>query len=407
MNEYTLDNKTYIDLKDVRTEHKDYCKGTRSHQQLIERKSFSDYIFGRVDDGELIKTEKLSRKFGSIFVNKVELAELFETEEALTPAPPLITDEDLVFFKDEDGNQYNVPMRGERTQDGIFFRVKSVMEVFNMASLSYDMARPQTMYSLNEHYMFFKVSNLDSLQSQQIKEMYLTYAGLRKVIETSRSGVGYKFKKWIDEIVFSATFGTNEQKVETFKKVLNVDANHLKAIMTKSATDISCLYLIDIGVSDNNKKVFKYGFTDNVKRRFSQHMKHYGDDIKLDSFIFIPVLSLSSAETEFKKSVSRYQYLKEGHVELISLCDESYLNIKNIFKTISDSFCGNMKNQIAQYESMMSNMKHAYEIETNNLRNLLVVKDSEIKSVKLQSRLDLALKDNEILTLKLQIQSSH
>lgn len=136
-------------------------------------------------------------------------------------------------------------------------------------------------------------------------------------------------------------------------------------------------------------------------------MKHYGDDIKLDSFIFVPVLSLSSAESEFKKSVSRYQYMKEGHIELISLCDESYLNIKNIFKTILDSFCGNMKNQIAQYESMMIDMKHAYEIETNSLRNLLVVKDSEIKSVKLQSRLDLSLKDNEILTLKLQIQSRH
>ena len=72
MNEYSLNNKTYIDLKDVRNEHKSYCKGTRTNNQLIEKKNFKDYIFGRigVDDKQLVATEKLSRKFGSIFVNK-------------------------------------------------------------------------------------------------------------------------------------------------------------------------------------------------------------------------------------------------------------------------------------------------------------------------------------------------
>ena len=412
MFEYTLNNKTYIDLKEVRNECKEYCKGARTNNQLIEKKNIKDYIFGRVGiiDNELLPTEKLSRKFGSIFVNKEELHEIFNNQETLLEAPPLITDDDLVFFKDVEGITYNVPMRGERTQDGIFFRVKSVMEVFKMKNLNYDMTKPQTIYTLNEHYVFFNVSLEESLQNQQVKEMYLTYRGLRKVIETSRSGIGYKFKKWIDEVVFSAAFGTKKQKITTFKKVLNVDADHLSCIMSKSPTAISCLYLIDINVSDNGKRVFKYGFSNKITRRFKEHVKRYGDDIKLDTFILIPALDLSKAEADFKNCVSRYKYEKDGEDELISLCEESYINIQNIFKSVSQNYCGNVQDQISIYEQMVKDLKHSHEIQMNKLRNENIqnqlqskleisLKDNEI--VHLQSKLEVSLKDNEILQLRL------
>ena len=398
MFEYTLNNKTYIDLKDVRNEHKDYCKGTRSNSQLVERKNFKDFIYGRIDEEELIQTEKLSRKFGSIFVNKEELNALYEKQETLPPAPSLITDKDLVFFKDEDGITYNVPMRGERTRDGIFFRVKSVMEVFKMNNLHKDMIRTHTNYNLNEHYIYFNVSEIDGVPAQPVKEMYLTYRGLRKVIETSRSGVGYKFQKWIDDVVFSAAFGTQEQKVNTFKGVLNVDAGHLKHIMSKSPTAISCLYLIDINLSDNGKRIFKYGFTNKITRRFKEHTKTYGEDIKLDTFILLPELDLSKAEADFKNCVSRYQFTRDSDTELISLCDEAFINVQNIFKSVSKNYCGNVQEQISIYEQQVKEMKHQ-----------LVVKDAEIENMKIQCKLELALKDNEVALkdneiLKLRIQ---
>lgn len=396
MIEYSLNHKTYIDLKDVRNEHKAYCKGTRTNNQLVEKKNFKDYIFGRVGiDEQLVATEKLSRKFGSIFVNKDELNELFETQaHELPQAPPLITDKDLVFFKDDDGITYNVPMRGERTQEGIYFRVKSVMEVFKMANLQKDMIKSHTLYESNTHYIFFNVSEGDIVSGEQIKEMYLTYQGLLKVIATSRSGVGYRFQKWINEVVFSAAFGTKEHKIETFKKVLNVDADHLSSIMTKCPTSISCLYLIDINVSDNSKKVYKYGFTNKIKRRFKEHMKVYGVDIKLETFILIPALDLSKAEADFKNCVSRYKYIKDGEDELISLCDEAFINIQNIFKSVSQNYCGNVKEQISIYEQMIKDITHKHDLEVNELK---------IANIQLQSKLDLSLKDNEILQLRLML----
>ena len=401
MNEYPLDNKIYIDLKDLRNEHKDFCKGTRSNNQLIERKQFKDYIFGRVDDEKLVATERLSRKYGSIFVNKEELNELFHKQETLLAAPPLIVDSDLSFFKDEDGNVYNVPMRGERTQDGIFFQVKGVMEVFKMANLQSNVQLSHTAYLNNQHYIWFKMSDPYNAHNQANKEMYLTYRGLIKVIETSRSGVGYKFQKWIDKVVFSAAFGTQEQKIDTFKTILNVDADHLKSIMSKSPTALSCLYLIDINLSDNGKRVFKYGFTKKVSRRFKEHMKRYGDTIKLDTFILLPELDLSKAESDFKNCISRYQYIKDGDDELISLCDEGFINIQNIFKSISKNYCGNVQEQIMIYEQMVKDLKHQMAMKDQEIENIKLHSKYEVSLV--QSKLDLSLKDNEILHLKLHL----
>lgn len=395
MQEFTANNITYINIKDIFAERKDYCRGIRSYNQLLERKNIKDTVYGQIVNDELVITEKYSRKFGSIFINKTELSELFRSEpESFPPAPPVIEDKDLVFFKDENNTEYNVLMRGERTIDGIYFKVKDVMWVFEKPSLQKNIQSDQTSYQLNLHYKFFNVSLGQNVASSTTKEMYLTYDGLMHVIDASRSGIAYKFKKWIHEVVFSAAWGTKEQKVATFKKVLNVDADHLKAIMSKSAISISCLYLINIKTSDGGKKIMKYGFTDNVHRRFKQHMKVYGDDIELDMFILIPILDLSKAEAEFKNSVSRYRFYKEGEQELISLCDEAYLNIKTIFRTISEKYCGNMKSQIAQYEYEINELKHSYELQ---------LRDKDIKIAHLEHRLDCSLKDNEILQLKLQL----
>ena len=376
MNEYTINDTTYIDIRDIRKDHKDYCKGTRSNNQLLERKNITDFIFARIENNQLIITERLSRKFGSIFINKNVLTELFDQRETLLSAPPLITDQDLVFFRDDNGKEFNVPMRGERTQERIFFQVKAVMEVFQMDNLNKVLVMPNTMYEPTNHYIFFNVPIGNLVENQQ-KEMYLTYSGLRKVIETSRSGIGHTFKKWIDEIVFSSLWGTKKQKINTFYKVLNVDAEHLKAIMSKSPTAISCLYLIDIGVNDDINRVFKYGLTDNIKRRFSEHIKSYGSDIKLDTFILIPLLDLSKAETDFKKCVSRYQYERGNEAELISLCDEAYINIQNIFNSISRNYCGNVQEQVAYY-------KNRLEVIELECENKLLAKDNEILRLRLQ-----------------------
>ncbi len=205
-------------------------------------------------------------------------------------------------------------------------------------------------------------------------------------------------------------WGAEVQKIDVVSKTLNVDAEHLKCIMSKSANTIACLYLIDTQVADIDKRVYKYGFTENVTRRFKEHMKRYGDNIVLDTFIFIPSSELSRAEAEFRQSVSRYKHSKDGESELISLCPESHINIKTIFKTISDKHCGNMKQQITIYENKIRDLTHQYELRLRDKDNELLVKDIEIE--KLQSRVQLsekeiALRDKDIEILNLRLQLVH
>lgn len=399
MQSYTINNEIYYDAKDIRDNYKLYSKGIRSNTGLIEKKKIKNYVFGILENNKVTVTEKLSKKFGTVYINKNELTELLDTSN-IQKAPPLITDSDLVFFKDEEGREYQVPMRGEITKEKIYFQVKAVAELFEMKSLSKNLQyNTNTTYVENTHYVHFSIL----CNNEHLKELYLTYTGLKKVIETSRVGIGYKFKTWIDDIVFASLFGTKEVKINTLSKVLNVDADHLKAIMNKSAINISCLYLININQNDKNKKIYKYGYTENIHRRFKEHMKTYGDDIKLDTFVFIPTLELSKAETEFKKSISKYIYENE----LISLAnDESYLNVKNIFKTISEKYCGNMKIQINKFEHDMKDLKHNHQVELLTVKSKLDIslKDIEIRDKEIEIRdKELELKNKEIENLKLQL----
>lgn len=399
--EWKTFGKTYIDLKDVRTNCKDYCKGIRSMTQMVERKGYNDVVYGRVINNVLVITRSLSKKYGSVYVNKDELSEVFEkdsTQTDVTIAPPSILDHDLQFFIDEQGKEHHVDMRGERTPKGIFFDLKDVARVFQMNNLVKTISKDHTAYKLGEHYSLFKLPSETMLESGSLTERaFLTFPGLLKVIMCSRSGVAYQFKWWVEEVAFASMLGTKDQRLSVAARVIDNDVKSLKAFMTKSASDISCLYLIDLGTKDNENRVFKYGFTENILRRFKEHTRTFGDNIKLDTFIMIPVLDLAKAEADFRKCISDYQFTlvdDPSKVELISLGNDAYTNVRNILRSISRNYCGNVQEQIGVYENKIKDLEHANERIRNSYEMKLLEKDSALQ---------LSLKDNEILRLQLQL----
>ncbi|KAE8965649.1 hypothetical protein PR003_g33027 [Phytophthora rubi] len=107
--------------------------------------------------------------------------------------------------------------------------------------------------------------------------------------------------------------------------------------MKKCPTNIICLYLIDTLIRDaDGLRVLKYGFTKDLKQRFRTHMRKYGDGIALDLFVFVPELERPKAEATFQQSISRYGFASGDDQELIDVCEEAYLNIKTIVRTISE-----------------------------------------------------------------------
>lgn len=404
MKEFHLDNRVFVDIKDLKMEYKDLFQGIRSYAQFLATKKIKKYVYGQIVDDVLVTKAKYVKKTGSIFIDKDEIRGLVESgiESSLggmavlpESTPPVIYGHGIV-FRDDKGNEYKVVIRGKQIREEIFFKVKDVMAVFDLTTLISDMTQPDSDYKISEHYVSFVVPR-SKLPMLKKRELYFTYQGLRKLIESEdrRMGIARQFRKWIDDLAPSnSASNTNTlASKELTTKTATLDADHLQIFMSKSASQISCLYLINIGITDGTaQQVFKYGFTDNIKRRFKQHMRRYGDLISLDTFILIPLLDLSKAEAEFKNSVSRYKYLKEGDDELISLCDEGYQNIRNIFRLIANQYCGNMQHQIAHYNGVIKDQKHTYELS---------IKDKEFQLMELRNQVELVKKDNEILRLQM------
>lgn len=414
MKEFQLDNKIFVDIKDLKMEYKELFQGIRSYTQFLTNKKITNYVYGQIVDDTLVVTEKYAKKTGSIFIDKEEIRGLVESgiESSLggmavlpESMPPIIHGH-AVLFRDDKGNDYKVVIRGKHIREEIFFKVKDVMRVFDLKNLVTELIQPDSDYKMSEHYVSFVVPR-SKLPMLKKRELYLTYQGIRKVLEVEdrRLGIARQFRTWIDEMVPSipnsstSNAASNAASIATISrepptKMTNLDADHLKTIMSKSASQISCLYLINIRIADGTQRVFKYGFTDNIKRRFKEHMRRYGDNISLDTFTLIPSLDLSKAETEFRNSISRYRYLKDGDDELISLCDEGYLNIKAIFRLISNQYCGNMQHQLLLYDGLIKDQKHTFELN---------IKDKDFQLMELRNQVELVKKDNEILRLQKQI----
>ena len=355
MIEYTLNGKTYIDLKDVRNERKDYCKGTRTNSQLVQMKNFKDYIYGRIYGESLVATEKLSRKFGSIFVNKEELNGL--NDNIVPPAPPLI-ETDEPFYIDDEGNEYHVPMRGERTKDGIFFRVKSVMEVFKMDNLHKDMIRTQTSFVANKHYVSFAVDD--------VKEMYLTYSGLMKVFHSSRS--------------------------------INCQQNY------------GYVYLIML---DSNDIIYKFGKTWNINLRTKDHVRYYAslgfNEIKLVKKAKIDIEKLSEAEAAIKRYLeSRGSYLKTEYSDELGKIesDNEYNDLIDFYDKLEEEYFSDTSYEPCITLDKFLNYRMGVD-DHNEITFALAFGTQEQKTSMvsdtndLQKKLDQAFAENEILKRQL------
>lgn len=399
--EYTLNNSIYVDVKEL-LPLRPYATGCKSLTQLIRKHKYNDTINGMIKDGVLVQTDKRSFKHGSVFVSKTEIMKLFANDTPAIveypPAPPIIKDEDLVFFKDDDGNEHTVLMRGDRTRQGIYFKVKDIERVFEMKHIVDTFNKSHTSYVAERDYQWFDMTIPDKSCNGRSKELYLTYSGLKHMIETSRSGVGYKFKNWIDEIVFAAAFGTVEQKATAFARVLNVDADHLTAVMNKTDGEVSCLYLIDVKKKNDDRRIFKYGYTKHLRSRFKDHMHKYGDNIELIKFAFVPEMNLSHAETQIRSITKPFVYACEGEKELLALNEKELESVLITYKSVADIHCGKLKELVGKYESDINTLHSTYKLEIAQLKHECSNKVHAAEMATL-----IATKDLEVLQMKVQM----
>jgi len=421
LSKFKYNGHEYYSMQDL-MQNKQYSKGCNASQiKLIQRKKFNtelDILQGRVgiDDITIFKDTVISKKHTKRFVKCDAVMEEFryiwdtamqnnDNNEQIGrwkvfDAKPLVKpmDNDFYMFKDKDGKQYSVEMRGERSRDKILFNCKEVGEMFEMNRLYDNILETHTAYKEMEDFIFCR--NTHPVGGNTDKTLYLTYNGLKKVINNSRSGRAKEFADWLDDIIFAVIAGDDEQRMEASADVMNLELQALKKIMNKCASTISCLYLLKTDIQENDKTVYKFGYTDNLIRRFKQHVKDFGESLEIYKYTFISEGNLSSAEKYFKDNVSCFNKKLEGNyteklksqTELLFLDSKEIGNVKIILENVGDKFGSDDKIQRNILTDEIKELKQALALKDKDIE----LKNKDIENERMIHKLELESKDKDI-----------
>jgi len=192
----TINKINYILADDIITTCPIWCKGVRNGRELVKKKAIDrkNYIFARNTDDGWVENDGKSVKFDKILVKKayIDKCEQYTNEKndknvvdekGIEKAPPILQLDDDDKFKDDKGNPLEIETRGTRAHDGVFFKVKDVAVAFSYKNLMNTILHEDGNYQNNIDYKYF---NCISRNNVTKKDIFLTLAGMRRLIETSR-----------------------------------------------------------------------------------------------------------------------------------------------------------------------------------------------------------------------------
>ncbi|KAH9096870.1 hypothetical protein LEN26_017246 [Aphanomyces euteiches] len=117
----------------------------------------------------------------------------------------------------------------------------------------------------------------------------------------------------------------------------------MEAFMKLVPNGIAYIYLVDTNQCEDDKRLFKFGRTTNVKDRFYSHASSFGDDCRLDTLVLVPLNILSAAKTQFKRMIADMFRCPSGNTqELLVLDTDGYNVIRECMQTVADTYNGNL-----------------------------------------------------------------
>ena len=399
--------KTYYNSKDLQEYDPVFYYGCKAKpRNILKKKNIppTDYLFANLKKGEWnissddCKKSQLLISRAWIDANMKSMIELEsradqpatahapEPETSSTPdyeeAPSILELEDAEKFRDADGNIVEIETRGERTRNKIFFKVKHVMNVFCMPNLDHTLRDERLQYKTKIHYTVFFVRGKggETPSDTIIKEQYLTYKGLLRVLFASNSSGAEQFQDWAEDKLFTIQMGQKEDKINLGTDILNITTKTYKAVFSAYANKFPCIYLLQLGkvadlretfnIShdiDDHHHVYKYGFTDDLSRRIGEHERDYGKlnnvAIKLTTFHTIDTKYTSDAEGDVRDIVNTFHKKLhfDGHKELIVLNKTELDFVKKQYSYLGTIYAGataELQKQIADLKDKIKDLEH-------------------------------------------------
>ena len=247
-----------------------------------------------------------------------------------------------------------------------------------------------------------------------------------KVLFASRSGNAEKFTEWVEDVIHTHHIGTDNVKIELFTnglKNIGIDTKTIKKVFnTTSCKTTPVIYLFLIGNAnyilknntyDDNFLVCKFGKTQDLVKRTSDHTNNFKKIFNVD--IDLLIFSIIDKEFLFKAETLISKYFENDKIKLDNdksiILEATGINSKeliiinkNDIKTIKDQYALIQTSYIGSYaELKRENDELKIEIKDEKNKNLIKDKDIEILTMKFSNENKLLTKDIELQNYKIKL----
>jgi hypothetical protein len=430
----TIDKKKYILADNVIRQCPVWCKGIRSGRDFVARKEIpaNKWIYAKNVDDVWVVADGSSKRHDKAIVRRKYLMECqpyvdeikgvnVRDANGIEIAPPVICLEEEEMFDDEQGNALEIETRGVRKCNGVYFRVKDVSKCFKIDSLYDTLIHAQTQYTEHVDYEYFIRQVPDPVGNKAnkvTKEIFLTYEGMLRVLFISRSGNTRHFVGWATDTLFTVKMGTVPQKQALVGKMLGASPSAVNEVFRTSATTTPCIYLFVLGTVKALREsmridprysdamlVCKYGYTNDLPRRTTEHTKTYGTikgaDLRLVHHSYIDPMYISKAEADIRLFFegTDMELVYKTHKELVVVDQIASKLIAHQYKQLGDKYAGHsgdlkkrindLEHLVALKEEQAINVAERANSAVERANHEVVLKDEQTKSIVSQ-------KDNEL-----------
>jgi hypothetical protein len=342
-------------------------------------------------------------------------------------AYPTIVLTESEMFRNSKGEVCEVEVRGERTWNGCYFRAIDIGRVFGVKRLSHDLTNVKSCYNVGEDYVTLPNGGNSTVGWDSI---YFTYLGLSRWLCRSHNKETRHYLEWMMKTLFTVQFGTMESKQQLAEEITDPKYKIFKTFSLVCAHNVSGVYLFRVKVLDSKTAVYKFGRSNDIKRRFYQHTVTYGEDnVELTQFTAVDECMLVAAERDVKNMLAEFKYEDGGALELVKLTNKQLKEAKLVYKIIHKNYETNtvkqelkqeveeskqevektriiavreyetatqlytnhletlqqenqdLKNTIREYESKMTKMREGFKVQMSKLRDEARLYMDSIKGV--------------------------
>jgi hypothetical protein len=428
----TIDAKQYYNSKDLCEYNPEFYYGCKTKpRSIIQKKKIqpTDYIYANLKSKEWnLSTEECKKAQLLIAKSWVDThyfkADTTEVIESDTKTLSLLTLEDSEKFKDVNGTILEIETCGEKTRNGIYFKVQDVMKAFDIPALDTTILNDFTSYERGKDFDVFFIPTIQvNLQSPPIKKgLYLTYHGMLRVLFVTRNKKVQHFQSWAEDKLFTIQLGKKEDKIKLGTEILNINIKTYKSVFNSYADKLPSIYLFSLGkvgslrdtfgidttVPDDHT-VYKFGCTEDLGKRCGQLGNEYNKlsnvELKLSVFHMVDTKYTFEAEGQirlfcksFKKNLKT-----DGYNELIVLDHEEHDMVKNYYGTIGSKYAGataELQKEVLVLKDQIRELEHKNDIQREQMEKKMMEKDYMLERVKTQLETTVT-----IYELKLQLSS--